>query len=338
VALIAYCSLRILGLVGLLFGPTIILAAQPTWRPAWPAGFAEPVVPADNLPTVERVRLGEWLFADRRLSETGEHSCVSCHDPLRAFTEAQPVSRGARGDRLPRNAPSILYSAWNPSLGWDRPGNVTLESQLQVPLFSRHPIELGLSGNEARALAQLSADSAMQAQFRLAFPDESKPVTLQNVIRAIASFERSLGEASSAFDRYLYRGEVTALDDRARRGLDLFFSERLGCTRCHQGPAFSGPARSMAEPEVSALFASNGYLDGATLRVPSLRNVAVTAPYMRDGSLASLDEVIDHYDRGSAVAKPPLAPLNLTAGEKADLLSFLVSLTDRPYERWLNRP
>jgi cytochrome c peroxidase len=301
-----------------------------------PPGFPAPAVPADNAMTPERIALGAQLFGDQRLSVTGQHACVSCHDPARAFADGQPLAIGALGQKLRRNAPSIAYSAWNPSLGWDPPGTATLEAQMLVPLFATHPVELGLAGSEGRVLAQLQADVALRSRFVEAFPGESQPVTMDNVIRAIASFERSLGEGSSAFDRYLFEGNREGIGEAALRGMDLFFGTRLGCADCHSGMAFSGPLRGAGEPEVEARFADNGHGSAsgetALARVPSLRNVAVTAPYMRDGALPTLAAVIEHYDRGSPGAQPPLPALRLSDGEKADLAAFLESLTDRPWE------
>lgn len=288
--------------------------------------------------SVERIALGRWLFSDQRLSVTGQYSCASCHDPARAFTDGQPVAVGAQGAKLRRNSPSILYSAWNPALGWDAPGTATLESQMLTPMFGAHPVELGLAGNEARVLATLQADKAMRDSFDAAFPGEAAPLTLENAVRAIATFERSLGEGSSAFDRYLFDSDGAGMPPAARRGLDLFFSARLNCTACHSGMAFSGALRSVREPGAEPRFADNGHGEPGRTRVPSLRNVAVTAPYMRDGALPTLAAVIDHYDRGSARTDPPLPPLHLTAQEKADLQAFLESLTDRPYEGLLSRP
>jgi cytochrome c peroxidase len=269
---------------------------------------------------------------------TGEYACVSCHDPVHAFTDRQPRAVGALGQRLRRNAPSILYSAWNPSLGWDLPGSPTLEKQMLTPMFGKQPVELGLSGIEARVLAQLQADGALRSRFEEAFPGEHQPVTMDNVIRAIASFERSLGEGSSAFDRYVFEADRSGMSPSALRGLELFFNSRLGCVDCHSGMAFSGALRSAAQPDAPPRFADNGHGTEGLARVPSLRNVAVTAPYMRDGALPTLAAVIDHYDRGSPAVQPPLPALHLTAGEKADLQAFLESLTDRPYEALLSRP
>jgi cytochrome c peroxidase len=172
----------------------------------------------------------------------------------------------------------------------------------------------------------------MAQAFAVAFPGEASPVTLANAVRAIASFERTLATADSGFDRYLFGDERGALSPAAIEGMGLFFSERLGCSACHSGITFAGPVQTAAKP-VAPRFASNGHggEQRALVRIPSLRNVAVTAPYMRDGALASLDEVVEHYDRGAPLAAQPLPRLGLTPHEKAGLKAFLESLTDRPY-------
>ncbi|MDR2215081.1 MAG: hypothetical protein LBE59_04475 [Nevskiaceae bacterium] len=312
---------------------------EPGFSRPLPPGFAAPFVPADNPMSAARAALGAQLFADRRLSVTGDYACISCHDPARAFTDGQAQSVGALGQRLHRNAPSILYSAWNPSLGWDAPGNPSLETQMRIPMFATTPVELGLTGIEPQVLERLQADEALRLRFIEAFPDEPQPVTMGNVIKAIATYERSLGEASSAFDRYLFAADRSGMSKAALRGLDLFFSPRLGCTNCHSGMAFSGPLRSVEQAGVGNLYANNGHgmqaSEGALARVPSLRNVAVTAPYMRDGALPTLAAVIDHYDRGRPDVLPPLPALHLSRREKADLEAFLESLTDRPWEHLL---
>jgi cytochrome c peroxidase len=324
----------LMAVTAVLAGPRVSEAGEVFTRPL-PPGFAAPVVPADNPMTAARVALGEQLFADRRLSVNGEQGCVSCHDPARAFTDGRPRAIGALGQPLRRNAPSILYSAWNPALGWDAPGSATLESQMQVPLFATHPVELGLAGVESRVLAALQADEALRSRFVDAFPGEAQPVTMDNVIKAIATYERSLGEGSSAFDRYLFADDRSGFNEAALRGFDLFFSPRLGCSDCHSGMTFSGAVRSVADLGAEPQFADNGYRtgegEGGLGRVPSLRNVAVTAPYMRDGGLPTLAAVIEHYDRGSPEALPPRPALHLSPQEKADLAAFLESLTDQPW-------
>lgn len=306
-------------------------AGEPSWSWQLPPQLPVPSVPADNPMSHAKVRLGRQLFSDQRLSVSGSHSCASCHDSGRAFSDGQVVPRGATGEKLKRNAPSIVYSAWNPALNWDAPGAATLEAQMLTPMFGTHPVELGMAGIEARVEALLAQDPAYAAGFREAFPDSRQPVTLENAVKAIASFQRQLATADSAFDRHVFADERDAMSGAARRGMALFFSERAGCATCHGGITFSGPVRTQASPSVEPLFAANGHQGEKrpVLRVPSLRNVAVTAPYMHDGALPTLAAVIDHYDRGAGGV---LEPLHLTDEEKAGLQAFLESLTDRPFE------
>lgn len=291
-----------------------------------PRGFSQPRVPADNVMTTAKVRLGARLFADPRLSVTGRHSCQSCHSPARAFTDGLARSRGATGAELPVNAPTLFNVAYSPSLGWKDAGVHTLEEQMRGPLFNRHPVELGLAGNEARVLSSLAADPALLPEFEAAFPGESEPLSLDNVIRAIAAFERTLLSGDSPFDRYVFAGQHQALDAAQKSGLQLFFSARAGCSACHSGINFNGPWVDAGHPDAEPAFANTG--TGGRLRVPTLRNLASTGPYMHDGRFATLGEVLDHYDRlatepavDARLARPPL-----TTRERHDLLRFLEAL------------
>lgn len=306
-------------------------SADEAWVWRLPPQLPVPAVPADNPMSHAKVQLGRQLFSDQRLSVSGSHSCASCHDSQRAFSDGQVVPRGATGEKLGRNAPSIVYAAWNPALNWDAPGAATLETQMLTPMFGTHPVELGMAGIESRVEAMLAQDPAYEAGFRAAFPGSRQPVTLENAVKAIASFQRQLATADSAFDRYLFGDERDAMSEAARAGMALFFSERTGCATCHGGITFSGPVRTQAAASVEPLFATNGHQGEkrSVLRVPSLRNVAVTAPYMHDGALPTLAAVIGHYDRGAGGV---LEPLHLTDEEKAGLQAFLESLTDRPFE------
>jgi cytochrome c peroxidase len=304
-----------------------------------PTGFAEPVVPVDNAMSTARVVLGKQLFRETRLSVTGQFSCASCHDPGRAFTDGRRFAIGARGDALERNAPSLNYSAWNPSLGWDQSGAPTLEQQMLTPLLAEHPVEMGLMNVLAPLLQAFAADPGYATGFAAAFPDEATPVSLHSIVRAIASYERTLATANSAFDRYVFHDDRAAMSVAARRGMALFFGERASCASCHSGMAFSGPLRSVNAEQAQPLFADDGYrargsADAAATsahRVPSLRNVAVTAPYMHDGGLPTLAAVIEHYNNGAQAGDRVFPPLHLSDAEKTDLLAFLESLTDQAY-------
>jgi cytochrome c peroxidase len=293
-----------------------------------PPGFPQPLVPDDNPMSDAKVALGARLFADVRLSITGEYSCRSCHAPERAFTDGLPKSRGATGETLSLNAPTLLNAAYNASLGWNDTGIRTFEQQMRGPLFNEHPRELGLAGREAAVEHTLAGDASLVQAFAVAFPGEQRAATLGQAIRAIAAYERTLIGGQSAFDRYVFRGEHDALDAAQKRGMRLFFSERSGCSACHGGINFAGPWVDRAQPLARAIFADTG--TGQAVRVPTLRNLAATAPYMHDGRFASLDEVLDHYER---LATDPAADARLrrallTTEERADLAAFLGALTD----------
>jgi len=275
-----------------------------------------------------KVALGAKLFADTRLSVSGRHSCQSCHQPARAFTDGLAVARGATGETLDLNAPSLLNVAYDASLGWRDRNLRTLEEQMLGPLL--HPRELGLGGREQAVTHELAADEGMAREFAVAFPGNNEPVTFDNVVRAIAAYERTLIAGNSPFDRYVFAGEHRALSDRQKAGMQLFFSERAGCSRCHSGINFNGEWVDRDHPRVEPSFADTG--TGVVVRVPTLRNLTATAPYMHDGRFAVLDAVLDHYEKLAAdpAADPRLRHAPLTTGERDDLRAFLLSLSDTP--------
>ena len=289
------------------------------WEWSLPPGFPAPLVPADNPMNAAKVRLGEVLFFDGRLSLTGAYSCASCHDPARAFTDGRAQARGALGDLHARNAPTLVNAAYAASLGWLDSGVRTLEAQHRVPLFNETPVELGFDRVAARRLDELRADPAIDQLLSEAF-DGLPPARfdVDQIVAALASYVRTLTFADSPFDRYAYWGEG-ALSRDALAGFALFASARTGCADCHGGFAFAGPVVSANVPNARAIFH-----DG--IRVPTLRNVAVTAPYMHDGSLATLDDVLAFY---STVGRDK--PLELDADETRELRAFLESLTDRRF-------
>ena len=303
-------------------------AGSGPWTWVLPPGFPPPVVPADNPMSAAKVALGKRLFFDASLSENGGIACASCHQPARAYSDAAPQSRGARGDRLARNTPSLTNVAYAPALGWTDEGVTTLEAQMRRPLFAMHPVEMGLAGRESEVQARLAEQDDYRRAFTDAFPGETNPVSLDNLIRAIASFERTLISGRSAFDRYVFDDDHGAMSDAARRGMALFYSKRAGCSDCHGGLAFSGSLRAVGNETATAVYADTGAATGAAMKfkVPGLRNVALTAPYLHDGSLASLRAVIEFYDRGGGRRR--LKRLALRESEKGDLVAFLESLTD----------
>lgn len=311
--------------------------------------------------TVARIDLGRRLFYDTRLSGNGTFACASCHQQARAFTDGRARAIGSTGALHARSAMSLTNVAYNASLGWADPTLRTLEAQMGVPMFNEHPIELGLKGREAEVLARLSAQPDDRARFHAAFPDDPSPVTLATVVKAIASFERTLVSGDSPLDRYLYRDDKRAMSVPALRGMKAFFSGRLRCAECHGSFNLSGPVdfegAGTAGEKLVLVFHNTGLYDidghGAypaidrglvditrrtadmgRFRAPTLRNIAVTAPYMHDGSVPTLEAAIAHYatgGRASPFRSDRVRGFLMSPGDKADLVAFLESLTDQGF-------
>jgi cytochrome c peroxidase len=346
---------------------------QPAYEWHLPPGFPRPLVPADNPMSSAKLELGRRLFYETRLSSTGQYACASCHRPDIAFTDGRSRAIGATGERLKRGAMSLTNVAYNPAFTWGDAGVNSLEAQMRVPLFNEHPVEMGLKGNERIAIEGLSGDADYRDLFTAAFPVDAVAISMDHVIKAIATFERTLISGRSSFDRYVFDDDRAALSASAKRGMGLFFSKRIGCAQCHFGLNFSGPLTYGGHEHERAIYANTGLydLDGrgsyppsdrglmdvtrqaadmGKFRVPTLRNVSLTAPYMHDGSLLSLDDVLDHYARGgrrcgradcagathAAVRRKSrhdkrVRPFALSKAERADLIAFLDSLTDREF-------
>jgi len=337
-----------------------------------PAPFPKPPVPADNPMSDAKVELGRRLFYDNRMSVTGDRSCASCHRQDLAFTDGSARAEGATGELHPRGSMSLANIGYSPALTWANPNVMSLEEQALVPMLSTHPIELGLAGHEERFLSDISGDTLYRRLFARAFPRNAAPYTMSNVTRAIAAFERTIISMGSPYDRYRYGGEPNAISESAKRGEIFFFSGQQGsCFQCHGGWNFSGDVRYEGRADVRATFFNTGLynLAGPTsypgpntgvhevtkrledvgkFRAPTLRNIAVTAPYMHDGSIATLGEVLDHYAAGGrTIASGPNAGVGrdnpnkaravhgftMTESEKRDMIAFLESLTDSAFLR-----
>ncbi len=227
---------------------------------------------------------------------------------------------------------SLANVAYGASLTWIDAGQRRLEEQMLVPLLGKTPREMNLGGRETEVTGRLGADPLYSKLFSEAFPHEKAPVSLGNVQRAIASFERTIISGRSPYDRLLWNDQRDALSPPARRGMALFFSKDLGCSTCHGGFTFGGPVVWEGGPPPVPAFEDNGL--GEHFRTPTLRNVAVTAPYMHDGRFGTLESVIDHYASGglpSPTRSPLVRGFAITPGEKSDLVSFLESLTDTSF-------
>jgi cytochrome c peroxidase len=330
-----------------------------------PPGFPAMRVPADNPFSREKAELGRFLFYDRRLSGNQTQSCGSCHRQSLAFTDGRAVSQGSTGDMTPRGSMSLVNVGYTVTLTWANATLRQLERQALVPMFGERPVELGLAGMEAAMLGRLRADARYPGMFRAAFPGQPEPVTLDNVTKAIATFERAILSADSPYDRHL-RGDRGALSASALRGKDLFFGERLECFHCHGGFNLTDAVITAATRIEETPFHNTGLynVDGrgaypasntglyeitssatdmGRFRAPTLRNIALTAPYMHDGSAATLEDAIDHYAAGGrTIATGPNAgdgsrsPLRsefvrgfqLSPQERGDLIAFLRALTD----------
>ncbi len=334
-----------------------------------PPGFPRPKVPIDNPMTPPKVELGRYLFYDTRLSIDSTFSCGNCHDQKLAFTDGKARSKGVTGDLTPRSAMGLANVAYSPVFTWANPTVRRLEAQALVPMFSEDPVELGLSGLENKILARLTGEPRYPKLFAAAFPGDPAPISLANITSAIASFERTLLSGRSSYDLYRTSADPRALPAPAMRGEEIFFSERAQCFRCHGGFNFTETADYVGKGFVEIEFHNTGLYnldasgsypapntgvhavtenpdDMGRFKAPSLRNIALTAPYMHDGSIPTLTEVIKHYEAGGrTVAAGPLKGVGarnvhksefvkgfeLTDQERGDLVAFLESLTDHAF-------
>ena len=344
------------------------------WQWALPAYFPVPKAPESNPMTAAKVDLGRHLFYDRRLSGNGTQSCASCHQQDKAFTDGRAQGLGSTGVLHPRSPQGLANVAYNATLTWANPSLVTLEKQMEVPLFGDDPVEMGVNDhNRAEVLERLRAEPAYGPKFAAAFPNAntnantSSAIDWGQIIQAIASFQRSLISGNSRYDHYL-QGKVQ-LSAPETRGMTLFFGEKAECFHCHGSFNFNdqivhaasrvvempfhntglynvGGTGAFPEPnrgvfELSALVKDMGFF-----RAPSLRNVALTAPYMHDGSIATLEEVLDVYAAGGRnIAQGPHAGdgrqnphkselvslIDLNTQEKSDIVTFLKTLTDHEF-------
>jgi cytochrome c peroxidase len=295
----------------------------------WRAAFARPhtiPAPADNPITPEKVEFGRSLFHDTRLSGTGQIACATCHDPALSFSDGVARRLGHDGEPLPRRTPSLWNLAWGLTFFWDGRA-ATLEAQVSGPI--ENPREMG--GDIAKATAEMAADPESARRFAAAFPDDPR-VTEANIKAALAAFERTLVSPETRFDRWV-KGDDTALRPDELAGLKLFV-DRAGCVACHKSWRFTDEAfhdigltsGDLGRGDELKLPAANH-----AFKTPSLRERVWTAPYMHDGSLSTLEEVVAHYaDR--IIARPTLSAdlkrdLKLSAEERAQLVAFLTTLS-----------
>jgi cytochrome c peroxidase len=347
-------------------GMMVVDADSYVWK--LPVGFPLPRVPENNPMTEEKVELGRYLFYDTRLSGNGTMSCSSCHLQALAFSDGVARPLGSTGDMHPRNSMTLTNSAYSATLTWANPNLLTLERQIPIPMFGEHPVEMGITGNEARVLDRLRQDELYRQMFAAAFPNDADPFTFNNVTLSLSSFVRTLISGNSSYDLYL-RGDQDALSESAKRGMALFFSESLECHHCHTGfnmtlssvtanstfderPFFNtglyniGGTGAYPPDNTGIHEITNNPADMGRFRPPTLRNIALTAPYMHDGSIATLTEVIRFYEDGGRLITEGeyagdgrvnpykngfVSGFSLNDDEIADLVAFLESLTDEQF-------
>jgi len=353
---------------GVSVNDTAAAPASGGWRWNLPAGFPVPAVPADNPMSEAGVDLGRHLFYDKRLSGNGTQACASCHFQDRAFTDGFAVSKGSTGQFTHRSAQQLGNVAYSPTLTWANPSLLSLEKQMEVPLFSEDPIEMGLNdSNKAQVLQRLADLPLYQQKFANAFAGQGSPISWNNVIKAIASFQRSMITGNSKYDRFV-AGKVP-LTPTELRGMNLFFGEKAECFHCHGSFNFNDQVVHASTRVLELPFSNTGlYNIGGTgafpefnrgvfelsglpkdmgmFRAPSLRNVEVTAPYTHDGSIETLEGMLDFYAAGGRnITSGPhagdgrrnplksdlIALINLDAQEKTDIVAFLKTLTDHEF-------
>jgi cytochrome c peroxidase len=355
--------------IGIAFGAVAGVAGQPPKSYDWqlPNAIPRPRVPADNPITTAKTELGRYLFYDARLSRNSTQSCATCHEQARAFTDGRAVAVGSTKELHPRGSMSLVNVAYSSALTWANPTMVRLEEQALVPMFGDHPVELGWKKPGDEMLARLRGAPEYNRLFVAAFDSSPDPFTVENVARAIATFERTIVSFRSPYDRYHYDRQDDAISQAARRGEQLFFSSPLSCFRCHNGFTFSGTvdfegrridrapefhntglynlpgSLSYPAPNTGIYELTRQFADVGKFKAPTLRNIAVTAPYMHDGSIATLDAVLDHYAAGGRTIaegpnkgvghdnpnrSPTIRGFTLSPEQRSDLIAFLQALTD----------
>lgn len=359
----------------------LLLLALPGLAPAGepPLGLPPVPIPADRPQTPEKVKLGDRLFHDTRFSATGKVSCATCHDAKKVFTDSPlRVSEGINKLTGTRNAPTVVNSAYFTKLFWDG-RSPDLEDQSRHPFVN--PVEMGLKDHEP-ILQIVRTDPAYVEAFRVVFGKSGDQVTMQEVTEAIAAFERTIVAGNSPFDRWYFGGDAKAMSPAAIRGFAVFLGQGrcvschvveqttalftdnrfhnigVGVNRIQQDvPRLTGEflkaKAAGADVDVAVLtdkktselgrFAVTDQFDDlGAFKTPTLRNVAVTAPYMHDGSLKTLKETVVHYNNGGVTKKGEkvndflsggIRPLNLTERQIADLVAFMEALTSPQFAK-----
>jgi cytochrome c peroxidase len=312
------------------FGILVFLCAA-AWAqdaPKSPLGLPPIQWPRDNPYSAAKVELGRYLYFDRRLSADDTVSCASCHAPEHGFTDGAPVSTGIKGQKGGRSAPTVINRAYSMAQFWDgRAGS--LEEQAKGPMAN--PIEMG--NTHDAVVVRLRGIAGYRPLFAKAFGSEE--IIIDRVAQAIACFERTVLSGNAPYDRYK-AGNRSAMSAPQVRGMKVFF-DKAQCDRCHEGGNFTlnmyanlGVGSDKPEPDVGRYAVTKDARDWGVFKTPTLREIEHTAPYMHDGSLKTLEEVVEFYNKGGIPNKnldANIKPLHLSEKEKSDLVEFLKALS-----------
>ena len=287
-----------------------------------------------------KVELGRRLFYDADLSIDGTTSCATCHEQHRAFSEGNATHPGVKGAPGRRNVMGLANVGYFAPLTWADPRQQKLEAQALVPMMGERPVEMGMGGQDYELARRLRSDDCYPKMFRAAFPERGGEISSGTVTMAVAAFERTLLSYDAPYDRFR-RGDRGALSDGAQRGVALFHS--LNCDSCHSGDNFTDQKfhrlglYSQSEAEARPTHdhglkeITNLASDEGAIRTPSLRNVALTGPYMHDGSIVKLADAISAHAKGHGARDAELKDLTISLSQQADLLAFLESLSDKSF-------
>lgn len=303
-------------------------------RPRQPLGLPSVQWPKENPYSPAKAELGRYLYFDKRLSADGTISCATCHEPKYAYTDGSAVSEGIRGQKGTRSAPTVINRAFSLAQFWDGRA-ATLEEQAKGPVAN--PIEMG--NTDEAAAAAIGRIQGYRPMFAKAFGTDE--VNIDRIAMAIATFERTVLSGDAPFDRYK-KGDKKAMSPEQVRGMSVFF-DKAKCDRCHENSNFTlnayaniGIGMDKPDPDVGRYVITKDPRDWGVFKIPTLRDVEHTAPYMHDGSLKTLEEVVDYYNKGGQPNKnldPNIRKLNLTDEDKKDLVAFLKALSG---EGWQN--
>lgn len=305
-----------------------------------PLGLPAIPWPEDNPYTYEKAELGRYLYFDKRLSSDGTISCATCHEVSDAFTDQLPVSTGIQGHQGERNAPTVINTAYLKRLFWDGRAK-SLEEQAVGPIANPKEMTTYVDPHRAHKECEnlIRAIPGYRVLFQKAFGKDS--CTVEDIAKAIATFERTILSGNSPFDRYI-AGDKTAMTEEQIQGLQVF--KKTNCLNCHNGTHFTderflniGIGMDEKDPDLGRYHITHEEKDWGAFKVPTLREVEHTYPYMHDGKLTTLEEVVEYYDKGGIPNKnlhPSMKPLNLSDKDKKALVAFMKALSGEGWQHF----